>query len=232
MGSQQDHPAVVTTFLLVLAVVGVFTGIATAGGGTGPPGAGGEDVATPDAHATAFEEDWPSADEEATCERCHATMETNRTPRDLENEVKYQPNHEFDLEHADGQWCLDCHAADNMNELRLPNGSTVAWTTENETKQCASCHGPVYEDWTNQVHGKWTGSYEEPVPDKYCTDCHDPHDPEFHAIEPDPAPEEPPAGPAVAQAVLPGGYYAAVGLAGTLIAGLLGYAALDLRRRP
>lgn len=206
---------------MALAIGGSFAGTVaasdTTGTSTAPTVVGENNSTMPD---------W----EEPTCDRCHETLDTNPVPRTLENDVEYQPDHAFELQHGEEMWCLDCHGKADRTTLRLANGSVVEWTPENEMRQCAACHGPVFEDWKNQIHGKWTGSWDEPTSEKTCTDCHDPHDPEFHAIEPEPAPREPPAGPTVAQSVLPAGYYVAVGFVGILVTGLLGYAGLALRR--
>jgi predicted CxxxxCH...CXXCH cytochrome family protein len=221
MGRQIRPSPVFVVFISVMALSGVTAGIVSAGpsGTTGAP---------PGNHATVGSASVSA--ENPTCERCHATISTNTTQRNLSNEVTNMPDHEFELDHGDNQWCLDCHAAEDRNELRLPNGSTVAWTEENETEQCAGCHGPVYQDWQQHIHGKWTGSWQNATPAKQCTDCHDPHDPEFHAIEPEPAPEKPPHGPTVAQSIMPFGYYLGIGTVSGLAMILIGYAGMSLRR--
>jgi predicted CxxxxCH...CXXCH cytochrome family protein len=222
MGRETRPSPVFVAFVVVLTLSGVVAGLVSAGGDGGGP----VETETPAAVADVT---LATGNETPACERCHGVIATNTTERELRNEVANQPDHEFDLEHGDGQWCLDCHAEDDRNELRLPNGSTVDWTEANETRQCAACHGPVYEDWKQHIHGKWTGSWRNATPEKLCTDCHDPHDPEFHAIEPEPAPEEPPSGPAVATSVLPSAYYIGIGSLSVLIVGLLGYAATGLK---
>lgn len=222
MVGQNHRPPVYAVVFLVLCVTGVAVGAAAP-----PPAA---ESAGSSAGEVVLNASTVNHSEQPDCGRCHATLETNRTVRELHNEVTYQPDHEFALDHGDGQWCYDCHAGDNMTRLRLANGTTVPWTAENATRQCGSCHGPVYEDWQNHVHGKWTGSWEDPTTEKQCTDCHDPHDPEFHTIEPEPAPREPPSGPRVAQSVLSGTYYFGVGTGLIAVIALVGYAATTLRR--
>lgn len=167
--------------------------------------------------------------EEPTCNRCHNHLEPNPRERPLSNEVNTQPDHAFEFDHGPDMWCLDCHARADRNRLRLANGSVVRWTPTTEIQQCGSCHGPVYSDWRAGIHGSWNGSWADPNPADTCTDCHDPHEPGTMSIQPEPAPQEPPPGPEVARAVLPGGYYVAVGFLGVIAAGLVGFASLALR---
>lgn len=222
MAGQKHLPPVYIVLIFVLCITGVAAGAAA------PPPA--EATASDGASATVHDGVVAAEGDDIDCERCHATLETNRTVRDLKNAVHNQPNHEFDLNHTEDQWCYDCHSAENMNRLVLLNGSSVARTDANITKQCAACHGPVYQDWQDHIHGKWTGSWENATTEKYCTDCHDPHHPEYESIEPEPAPREPPSGPNVAQSVLSGTYYFGVGTGSIIALGLIGYAATSIRR--
>lgn len=222
MVGQNHRPPVYAVVFFVLCITGVAVGAAA------PPPAG--EVAGSGESGVALSGSAVDQGEQPNCDRCHATLETNRTARELHNEVTYQPNHEFTPDHGDGQWCYDCHAGGNMTRLRLANGTTVEWTEENATRQCGSCHGPVYQDWKDHVHGKWTGSWENATAEKQCTDCHDPHNPEFQHIEPEPAPRDPPGGPRVAQSVLSGTYYFGVGAGLIVVVALVGYAATTLRR--
>ena len=223
MGRQIYRSPVFVLFVVVMTFTGMAAGLAPPGGN----GAQSVDGATTmgDTEDTGL----MSYEEDEACENCHATLPTNTTERPLHNEVANQPNHEFELNHGENQWCLDCHAAENRSELRMPNGSTMAWTEQNETQLCANCHGPVYEDYKDHIHGKWTGSWQNATSEKLCTDCHDPHDPEFNKIETDPAPEPPASGPAVAQAVLSPTYYVGIGSVGIIALGLLGYAAWGIK---
>lgn len=223
MGRQIYPSPVFVLFVVIMAFTGMTAGLAT-------PGGGGAHSAA-DVNSISDGEDTVVASYESgsTCENCHDTLPTNTTKRTLQNEVANQPDHEFELNHGEDMWCLDCHATENRNELRMPNGSTVAWTEQNETQLCAACHGPVYEDFTNHIHGKWTGSWQNATAEKQCTDCHDPHDPEFQKIEPDQPPEPPASGPEVAQSVLSPIYYAGIGAIGVVALGLLGYATWGIK---
>lgn len=229
-GGRRRLPSVLPAIVLALVVGAWLVGPVAASDTTGPSierPATGEHQSVGD--------DWNTSiadEEEPTCERCHEVLSTDTAPRTLENEIEHQPDHAFELRHGEDMWCLDCHATENRSKLVMPNGTVTAWTTGNQIRQCAGCHGPVFEDWTDHVHGKWTGPWEDPVPAKTCTDCHDPHRPALQPIEPEPAPREPPAGPTVARSVLSSGYYATVGFVGIVATGLIGYAGFSLRREP
>ncbi|MFT4890627.1 MAG: putative CxxxxCH...CXXCH cytochrome family protein [Halobacteriales archaeon] len=225
MSGQRRLPTITVVFVLTLALTGIVAGIAAAG----PVGAEGWDSGPPRAVEFSSQLQTSDQDTEHNCERCHSVLETNVTPRDLTNEVSNMPDHEFTLKHGEHKWCLDCHAKKNRNELRLANGTTVAWTERNETRLCAGCHGPVYNDWKEHIHGKWTGSWRNATAAKTCTECHGAHHPEFEPIEPEPAPNHPPSGPSVAQAILSPGYYIGVGIIGVGIAISVIYAAFGLK---
>lgn len=199
--------------LLVIAVFGLLA-VAPAGGAAPAPGAADPAAA---ANATA-----------SNCSSCHAYLVTNRTPRKLTVET---PDHSFELEHGDGRfWCLTCHAPGNRNRLVLFNGSTVGFGSKNATPLCAQCHGPVYDDWKEHIHGTWEGSWKDGTPKKYCVDCHDPHGPAFGTLTPAPPPEQPPDPLATAGALLPDWYALAFGVVLVIGVGLVGYAASTVER--
>ncbi len=125
------------------------------------------------------------------CNVCHAQFKPNPTPRDL-SAAPREPNHRFEFNHGGGRfWCLTCHNPVDRDTLRLFNGSEIPF--EEAPLLCSQCHGVIYEEWKEHIHGRWVGSIENPEPDVICTDCHNPHDPEFKPIEPEKPPEKPPA---------------------------------------
>ena len=121
------------------------------------------------------------------CSNCHASMEVNRKKRELKDE-----HTRIKLHHAETmRWCLDCHDAKNRDKLRLYSGELVNF---NESyKLCGECHGPVYRDWKAGIHGKRSGSFAGPGKRTYflCANCHDPHEPKFKPIKPEPPPYRP-----------------------------------------
>lgn len=123
------------------------------------------------------------------CTACHAQMEPNFTPRELVAGPT-SPNHRFELNHSKRFWCLTCHDPVNRDRLRLINGTRVEF--EESIQICAQCHAVVYADWQKHIHGKWVGQWKEAEPQKICVDCHNPHDPDFEKLVPEPAPKDPP----------------------------------------
>ena len=120
------------------------------------------------------------------CSNCHSGMETNAKRRVLKDE-----HTNIQLKHAAEQrWCLDCHDAQNRDKLRLANGDHIDF--EHSYELCGQCHGNLYRDWKAGIHGKRTG-YFEGGQRMYmlCVNCHNPHDPAFKPLKPEPAPLKP-----------------------------------------
>jgi len=128
------------------------------------------------------------------CTVCHAQLVPNPEPRDLSG-APAEPNHRFELKHGGGRfWCLTCHSAANRDMLRLFNGTEIP-LFDNPVPLCAQCHGPVYEDWKDHIHGRWVGNLSNPRPALLCTGCHNPHDPKFKPIKPEKPPQRAPESP-------------------------------------
>jgi hypothetical protein len=119
------------------------------------------------------------------CSDCHAGMEVNTKRRELKEE-----HTNIKLHHAeDVRWCLDCHDGANRDKLRLVNGELIDFTES--YRLCGQCHGPVYTDWKAGVHGKRTGYFDGKKMYYLCVNCHNPHDPKFKPIKPEPPPYRP-----------------------------------------
>jgi hypothetical protein len=120
------------------------------------------------------------------CSDCHASMEANRKKRELTEE-----HSEIKLHHAETmRWCLDCHDAKNRDKLRLYNGELIHFTES--YRLCGECHGNVYKDWKAGIHGKRTGHFSGGRRTYYlCASCHNPHDPKFKPLKPEPPPYRP-----------------------------------------
>lgn len=120
------------------------------------------------------------------CSACHAGMEANTKRRELKEE-----HTNIQLKHGSvSRWCLDCHDAANRDMLKLASGENIDFSHSYEL--CGQCHGPTYRDWKVGVHGKRIG-YFEGGPRTYflCVNCHNPHDPKFKPIKPEPPPFKP-----------------------------------------
>jgi uncharacterized CHY-type Zn-finger protein len=121
------------------------------------------------------------------CSNCHASMEVNRKKRVLKEE-----HADIKLHHAETmRWCLDCHDSKNRDKLRLYNGELVNFTES--YRLCGECHGNLYRDWRAGIHGKRMGSFSGAGKRTYflCAHCHDPHEPKFKPIKPEPPPLKP-----------------------------------------
>ena len=113
---------------------------------------------------------------------CHAGMKPDRTRRTL-----VAMHDDIVLKHdAEHRWCLDCHDANNRDTLHLASGEPVSF--EESYKLCGQCHGEKLRDWKAGVHGRRTGNWNGAKRYLLCANCHNPHQPRFHAIAPKPAP--------------------------------------------
>lgn len=118
------------------------------------------------------------------CMNCHDGMERNKKKRvlkDMHQNIK--------IENHGERWCYDCHDERNMDRLKLSNGDFVKF--EESYKLCGQCHGNVYNDWQRGIHGKRTGYWNGEKQYLLCVHCHDPHNPRFKSLKPEPAPVRP-----------------------------------------
>ena len=119
------------------------------------------------------------------CSMCHAMMPVNTTRRTLtafhtEIVLKHDEEH---------RWCLDCHDAENRDQLHLASGEPVPF--EESYRLCGQCHGEKYRDWRAGVHGRRTGDWNGHKSYLLCANCHNPHQPRFQPLKPEPAPIPP-----------------------------------------
>lgn len=102
----------------------------------------------------------------------------------------------LNLQHGRGAiWCLDCHDAKTRNKFTDNFGGLIDFNQPQ--KLCGKCHGPIYRDWREGIHGKRIGSWETKGKKRWfvCTECHNPHDVQqgarnsgFKSLSPEPAP--------------------------------------------
>ena len=128
----------------------------------------------------------PFSDGIFPCTTCHnAGMPANRTRRTLTDmhtdiELKHDEEH---------RWCLDCHDADHRDQLHLASGEPVPF--EESYRLCGQCHGEKYRDWRAGVHGRRVGEWNGAKRYLLCVHCHNPHQPRFKSMAPQPAPKRP-----------------------------------------
>jgi hypothetical protein len=93
------------------------------------------------------------------------------------------------FEHGLNTRCINCHHQEDRNAYVDHDGSPIA--ADNPTRLCAKCHGPMYRDWEAGIHGRQNGSWQKDSPVRtklLCVQCHDPHNPAFKSMAPDPPP--------------------------------------------
>lgn len=122
----------------------------------------------------------------------------NKDPRLLTMHMDIVPN-SLDLQHGNkAMWCLDCHNATQRNTLIDNFGNSIDFNEPQ--KLCGKCHGSVYRDWRDGIHGKRIGEWASGGKKRWfvCTECHDPHDVQqgdrhsgFAKIAPELAPQLP-----------------------------------------
>lgn len=120
------------------------------------------------------------------CSSCHAGMEPDTTKRELSMHT------DIKLRHAPEAlpWCLACHDVKNRDKLHLVNGDLIDFTES--YRLCGQCHGTNYRDWKAGIHGKRVGYFSGGKRTYYlCVNCHNPHDPKFKPIKPEPPPFRP-----------------------------------------
>lgn len=80
------------------------------------------------------------------------------------------------LPHGRGAvWCLDCHHPTQRNKLIDNLGATLSF--DQPQLLCGKCHGDVYRDWRDGIHGKRIGEWASNGTKRWfvCTECHNPH---------------------------------------------------------
>lgn len=119
----------------------------------------------------------------------------DKNPRALSMHQDIVPD-ALDLKHGHGAiWCLDCHHPTTRNKLIDNFGNPVSFNEPQ--KLCGKCHGPIYRDWRDGIHGKRIGEWATTGKKRWfvCTECHNPHDVQqgtrmsgFAQLEPERAP--------------------------------------------
>lgn len=118
------------------------------------------------------------------CSNCHGMIPANPDRRALAFHAEIVLGHD-----EENRWCLDCHDAEDRDWLHLASGELVSF--EESYRLCGQCHGEKYRDWRVGVHGRRSGQWNGHKTYLLCAHCHDPHQPHFQPIEPEPAPIPP-----------------------------------------
>lgn len=119
------------------------------------------------------------------CSGCHADMDVNYERRDLE-----MFHEDIQLQHGPPErWCFDCHNAEDRDKLRLASGELISF--QESYRLCGQCHGTIYRDWRQGIHGRRRGYWNGAKSYLLCAHCHNPHRPHFQPLEPLPPPVRP-----------------------------------------
>ncbi len=125
----------------------------------------------------------PLSEDIFPCSQCHGDMEPNLQRRQLD------AHGDIELRHDEkNRWCLDCHDANDRDKLHLAGGALL--TFDESYKLCGQCHGPKLRDWKHGVHGRRTGSWNGKKEYLLCVHCHNPHEPRYKKIKPEPVPQK------------------------------------------
>lgn len=119
-----------------------------------------------------------------SCNDCHQ----NLVPSSV-RKISFSAHPDIILDHGVNDSCLTCHNRDNREKLNDINKEEVSFSNSQIT--CLQCHGPIYRDWENGVHGRMNDFWDSKkgvTRRLMCVDCHDPHNPKFKSMEPSPAP--------------------------------------------
>ena len=173
--------------LLPLAVAAVLAAPLAAAGGppAAPAKAPGPVPELPGAGQDIQAEPPPFTEGIFPCSQCHEKA-GDPSPRQLAFHDEIQAGFHHG---APDRWCLECHDNGKRDYLHLINGKLVPFTRSYEL--CGQCHGDKYRDWKVGVHGKRTGMWNGKKTYYLCVNCHNPHNPRYKALEPEPPPIPP-----------------------------------------
>lgn len=124
------------------------------------------------------------AEEEQKCSACHDGYSARQAATALQGE-----HQDITFDHGLNLFCLNCHNPANSDTYVYHDGSEIPG--DEPTRLCAKCHGPHYRDYLLGVHGRVNGYWDASLGKQTkldCIQCHDPHQPKFQPIEPDPPP--------------------------------------------
>lgn len=119
---------------------------------------------------------------EYKCSECHKDFEhelTSNRPQGEHREVLDR------FDHGGTIYCLSCHHQTDRNSFVDNLGQPMS--EEPSETLCARCHGPIFGDWKEGIHGRINGHWSEeygPREKLTCLQCHDPHRPSFPQMKP------------------------------------------------
>lgn len=106
------------------------------------------------------------------CTSCHLGLRVVMAERVADAHQNIRPVHP----RATGGGCRTCHAADNVERLRVSDGGEPP-SLDHAYRLCAECHFQQVADWAGGGHGKRLDGWQGPRTVMGCAECHDPHSP-------------------------------------------------------
>ena len=127
-------------------------------------------------------------DETAKGQRCDECHEKGAKPGS-ENPRGHVDTHTIKTAHGMNDRCFNCHNPLDRDNFVTNDGQTIEY--KDVMQLCGKCHGPTYREWEQGSHGRRTGYWDASKGEQKrsrCIVCHDPHNPKFTPMMPEPAP--------------------------------------------
>jgi len=119
------------------------------------------------------------------CSECHSSI----VPLVHQQDVIPVHNN-ITLDHGLNTRCLNCHHPANRDMYVDHEGGEIP--PDQPARLCSKCHGPTYREWEIGIHGRQNGYWNEDLGERnklLCIQCHDPHNPQFKPMTPEPPPQ-------------------------------------------
>lgn len=124
-----------------------------------------------------------------SCKNCHLTRSAEH--RNIIKKIERNHEEKDNMVHGTLKMaCVKCHDRENHNLLNTGMDNQKI-TFENSSPICQQCHGKIFKDWQNGVHGKRLGGWNLQKVQFQCVDCHNPHSVSFPKMKAEPPPHKP-----------------------------------------
>ncbi len=134
---------------------------------------------------------WANVGDNYPCLKCHQNFSKAKI---LNLTLPLKKEHQsLSFKHMKNEKsCLLCHSDNSPNELNMLDGKKISMSESPQL--CGQCHGPIYFDWQEGIHGKLFGKGTDQKRKFICAECHDPHNPKFKKMKAEAPPTRPKLG--------------------------------------